>query len=183
MRAHHVSAASAAIEEINAVLTPILSNAISASTGALPARRRNASRTRHVCLARAPPPVAAGAEVLIAHGAHLGVFAEPGDQGDRSAASAPGHRRSRRRRHWQPASASAGLGGQFLRRNGVGHHQTRRFRAQFAEPARNAGFASASVRWLAIRQIDPPRASLMSWCLPGNIKNAIRAPFAVAAAS
>ncbi|CNU64513.1 Uncharacterised protein [Mycobacterium tuberculosis] len=46
---------------------------------------------------------------------------------------------------------------------------------------------SASVQWVAIRQIDPPlsRASLMSSLVPtpGNIKNAIRASFAVAAAS
>ena len=46
---------------------------------------------------------------------------------------------------------------------------------------------SASVQWVAMRQIDPPLfwASLMSSLVPtpGSIKNAIRAVLAVSAAS
>ena len=139
------SAASAMSKKSMPVLTPILSNTpISASTGALPApapKRRHAA----VDLLGAGPDGLhrvgdAQAEVLVAVEADLGVVAELGDQRRDPVGHPLEHQRAGRVDDVDALAPGvghdAGLRGQLLRRNGVGHHQKPdRLQAQLAGQA------------------------------------------------
>ena len=173
------------------VLTPILSNTpMSASTGALPAPAPNRRTLPSICLAPARTAstelATPEAEVLMAVEAHLGVVAEFGDQGGDPVRHALEHQGARGIDDIDALAAGVGhdpgLLGQLLRRGVwliIRKPTVSRPRSR-AKPKCWMD-TSASVQWVAIRQIDPPLpwASLMSSLVPtpGSIRKAILASF------
>ncbi len=163
--------------------TPILSNTpISASTGALPAPRRNAGGIRRSALSRAPPPpnwpptevpVPMKVTCCLRRLRRPGRFGRPSSTRGTGGATTCRHIR-------QPASAMMWACGQLLRRNGVGHHQNHGFPDPVCSQSDCWIDTSASVQWVAIRQIDrccPAPLTLSLRLAPGNIKRPIRASF------
>ena len=153
------------LEEVDAGLDPdLVEDTDSASTGVLPAPAPNRRQLPSICLAPARTAAHrvgdAETQVLVAVEADLRVVAELGDQrrhpvGDAcSSTSAPAE--STTYTHWQPASAmiracSASFSGgwvcDIIRKPTVSRPSSRARPKCWME-------TSASVQWVAIRQID-----------------------------